>query len=82
MQSELPEEYMSERLKMILGLEKATPKEAGSMKVKYTITKQELEEMIIENLATEHEINNVDFVCKMDSNSIPYLDRAEINCEK
>jgi hypothetical protein len=82
MQSELPEEYMSERLKMILGLEKATPKEAGSMKVKYTITKQELEEMIIENLTTEHEISNVDFICGMGKDNYPYLDRVEINCEK
>ena len=84
MENELPEEYMSERLRMILGLEKTIPqpKEVGDVKVKYTITKEELEEMIIENMCIEYEIDNIDFVCMMDSNHIPYLERVEVNCEQ
>jgi hypothetical protein len=72
----LPPEYLCDRFEMIKRLEES------SMKVKYTITKQELEEMIIENLSTEHEINDIDFVCLFDNNHIPYLERVEINCEK
>ena len=72
----LPPEYLYDRLKMIKRLEES------SMKVRYTMTKEELEEMIIGNLSTEHEINNIDFVCGMGKDNYPYLDRVEINCEQ
>lgn len=70
----LPEEYLKERFEMILRLE-------GKMKVRYTMTKEELETLIIENLQTDSQIETIEFIITKDSNGTPYLSTVEIHCE-
>ena len=51
-----------------------------NMKVKYSMSKEELERFIISFFETDHEILDIDFICFKDVNDQPYLDRVEINC--
>ena len=50
------------------------------MKVKYSMSKEELERFIISFFETDHEILDIEFICFKDVNDQPYLDRVEINC--